>query len=378
MKRLIGLVLLLCVLMPVCASAEEPEYSDESVYRIYDAQGAYLTSHAGRVYEDDEYIAADNKLYIVTAVDDAHLTATANYLGIETAEERVETQTVFSAEAEATPGATEAAKQDPNTAAGGKKLIAMYSTHTDESYEPTDGTSSKMENAGILDVGQAFKKNLEEQGIEVIFSEESHLPHDAGAYRRSRQTAEELLKRQPEALIDIHRDGIPDPDEYTETIDGEKLTKVRLLVGRSNPNADSNRSFAKQIKKTADEKYPGLIKDIFIGKGNYNQELYPRSILLEFGTHTTSKERAIRSTKHMAEVLDDVLFGGAAKAEGAVAEGNQSTGKGVLWVIGGVIVAGILYALAATGTFSGMKHRLSRGASELTGGSMGRKPKDPD
>lgn len=380
MKRLIAVLVLALFLMPVPVRAEEYEYQDDVVYRIYDGEGAYLTSYAGRVYVDDEYIAEDNRLYIITRVDDALLTATANYIGVDTAEARIETQSVFSDAAAATmaPDATTPAKASPPASGGGKKLVAMYSTHTDESYEPSDGTSSKTKNAGILDVGGALKKNLEKLGVEVIYDETSHLPHDAGAYRRSRQTAEELLKKQPDALIDIHRDGIPDPGEYEKKIDGEDVTKVRLEVGRSNPNADANRSFAKQIKATADKKYPGLIKDIFIGKGNYNQELYPKSVLLEFGTHTTDKERAIKSTEYMAEVLNDVLFGGGtAKAENnenAANEGNKSAGKGVLWLVGGAIVAGIIYALAATGTFDSMKHRLARGTSEVTGGTLGRKP----
>ena len=380
MKRLIAVLVFMLLLMPVPVQAEEYEYQDDVVYRIYDGEGAYLTSYAGRVYMDDEYIAEDNKLYIITWVDDALLTATASYVGMDSAEARIETQSVFSGAAAATkaPAASAEAKASPPATGGGKKLVAMYSTHTDESYEPSDGTSSKTKNAGILDVGGALKGNLEKLGIQVIYDETSHLPHDAGAYRRSRQTAEELLKKQPEALIDIHRDGIPDPGEYEKKLEGENITKVRLLVGRSNPNSDANRNFAKEIKATADQKYPGLIKDIFIGKGNYNQEFYPQSVLLEFGTHTTDKERAIKSTEYMAEVLNDVLFGGTtAKAENNannVNEGNKSAGKGVLWLIGGVVVAGIVFALAATGTFDSMKRRLARGASEVTGGSVGKKP----
>lgn len=65
----------------------------------------------------------------------------------------------------------------------------------------------------------------------------------------------------------------------------------------------------KKLKAAADSEYPGLIKDIFIGKGNYNQELMPQSILLEFGTHTSNKEEVLRSTELMADVLHTVLFG---------------------------------------------------------------------
>jgi hypothetical protein len=93
---------------------------------------------------------------------------------------------------------------------------------------------------------------------------------------------------------------------------------------------------------------------------------------------STDKKRAEQSTEYMANVMNDVLFGGSAKAETNVQPGNKSAGKGVLWLIGGVIVAGVIYALAATGTFDGMKRRLARGASEVTGGTIGRKPKEPE
>ena len=73
----------------------------------------------------------------------------------------------------------------------------MYSTHSDESYVPSDGESSKLEDAGIYDVGEALAKSFEESGIEVVYSKETFHPHDAGAYRRSRRTAEELLKDDP-------------------------------------------------------------------------------------------------------------------------------------------------------------------------------------
>lgn len=381
MKKFLLFFAMLAVLMlPAAALAEasdayEDEYDDGEVYSLYDEQGAYLTCRGGRIYEGDEYISGDDKLYRVTKVDDAAKSATAQLLGDEPPNTPKQTQAVFAALAAAAEGA-EKGGSDNQKGDAGKKLICMYSTHSDESYEPSDGTSSKKQDAGIYDVGEALKKNLEEKGIEVKYSEQTHLPHDAGAYRRSRQTAEELLKMQPAALLDLHRDGIPDPDEYTKEIDGEKATKVRLLVGRSNPNADANRAFAKEIKAAADKKYPGMIKDIFIGKGNYNQELYPQALLLEFGTHTISKDRAIASTQFIADVLDDVLFGGSAKAESV--ETDKAGSKGIAWIIGIVVVGALIYMLAATGTFKGLMAKAGRGASELTGGSMGKKPDDEE
>lgn len=379
MKKLICVLTLMLALMlalPVTARAEAvqsvstqaPEAdADENVWTIYDEDGQYLTSIYGRVYLDDEYISSDNRLYRIIEVDDSKRTAVAQYIGQESLIEPDN-------EAVAT------------VAQESKRLIGIYSTHSDESYIPTDGAESKEKDAGIYDVDEALKKALEERGIEVELDTTTHLPHDAGAYRRSRSTAARLLKSQPAALLDIHRDGIPDPDEYVQKIEDEDATKVRLLVGKSNPNADANRKFAKQIKATADEMYPDLIKDIYIGKGDYNQELAPRAILLEFGTHTIKKERAIKSATYMADVLERVLFGSTAKAEGAAnadadAAGSETTAEaggsgaawGILWVVGIALAAIVGYGLITTGSFSGMWNKVKRGASETTGGLLGKK-----
>ena len=270
-----------------------------------------------------------------------------------------------------------------------RKLIAMYVTHSDESYVPSDGTQSINGQGGIYDVAREFRDALQQQGIDVILDESTHLPHDSGAYRRSRQTAERLLQKGPDAIIDIHRDGIPDQSEYTCSINGENASRVRLLVGRANQNSAVNREFAKQMKAVADKQYPGLVKDIFIGKGTYNQDLAPHAILLEFGTHTISKERVLNSTDMMAKVVSNTLYGpqtGSANAEKNAAgssEKQKSAAKDDKGVSGGVIfliiavVAGVLiFALAQTGGGKAMGEKIGRNVSEMTGGLFGKKPKD--
>ena len=185
--------------------------------------------------------------------------------------------------------------------------------------------------------------------------------------------------------IDIHRDGIPDQSEYTCTIDGENASQVRLLVGKSNQNSSVNREFAKQIKAVADKKYPGLIKDIFIGKGNYNQDLSPNAILLEFGTHTISKERVLNSTDLMAQVVSTALYGpqtGSAKAEGTSESSSSASQKesekgvmgGLTWMIVLVVLGVVVFALAQTGSGKAMVNKIGRGMREMTGGMVGKKP----
>ena len=356
----------LALTLLIACGAALAETDGDCLYSLYDQSGNLLTMRAGRMYEGDEYIAADNILYRVTSVDDASETAVAESLG------RAE---IDEAALAAFGGIALAEKADEATK-DEKKLICMYSTHSDESYVPDDGASSKWEGAGIYDVGNSLKESLEKHGIDVIYSQETFLPHDADAYTRSRRIAEELLKKGPDALIDVHRDAVP-ADQYETEVDGEDVSKVRLFVGRSNPNAAANKAFAQQLKARADEAYPGLVKDIFIGRGNYNQELYPHAILLEFGTHEIDKDKAMASTGYMADVLNSVLYGQGAKA-GSRGAGTASAAKGIGWAVLVAAAVAVVYALLATGSGKGAAHKLKRRLSEVTGGLMGEGPEDDE
>ena len=349
MRKIVALALALMALLALPARAEN---DGDCVYTLLDRSGNVLTMRAGRMYAGDEYIAADNREYRVVAADDAAMTATAEYVS---------------------DSASEAFAANTDAKADGNRLICMYSTHSDESYVPDDGTESKWQGAGIYDVGDSLKAALAKKGIEAVYSHETFLPHDADAYTRSRRTAEELLKKGPDALIDIHRDAVP-ARQYETEVDGEDISKVRLFVGRNNQNSAENKAFAKQIKAEADREYPGLIKDIFIGKGNYNQELYPHALLLEFGTHEIEKEKAEAATGYMAEVLDNVLYGASAKAEGAKGATRRGVAGGVGWVVGLAILAAAVYGLASTGSVRGAWEKAGRHLSEMTGGLIGKKP----
>lgn len=394
MKRLLSIICslaLLLVLIPGRALAVE-----DSFYTLYAADGSTLCRIGETVFVGDEYISRDNQLYRVVSVDEQTRSAHTEHLG---AEPQAGTQAFASlAETMADKSA------DGNT----KKLVGIYCTHSDESYENGDGTISIEQGGGIYDVANALAEELNTLGVETIVDETNHSPHDAGAYRRSRPTAAELAKKGPAALFDIHRDGIPDPGEYINEVDGETITMVRLLVGRQNANSAANREFAKLIKNTADEMYPGFIRDIFIGKGNYNQEIMPHSVLLEFGTHTSDKEMVLKSAPMMANVINAAVFGETATQQesakpGATAGQNAATppsaatgdpqgtqqgvrpadrsnkgaGSGIAWVIGLFIVGLIVVGLIAGGK-TGLGGRLSRTMSEMTGGLVGRKSKDDD
>ena len=360
MKRALCLAVALLLCTSAACLAEGAEDGGDLPYTLYDEQGTALTMRGGRIWPGDEYISGDDRWYRVVSVDDAACAATAEYLGVADDDGR---------------DAPAFAPSKTDDSRSGGKLIAMYSTHSDESYVPDDGTASKWQNAGIYDVGDSLKSALEERGIETVYSKETFLPHDADAYTRSRRTAEELLKQNPDALLDIHRDAVP-AEQYETEVDGKDISKVRLFVGRTNQNAAENRAFARQIKAEADREYPGLIKDIFIGKGNYNQDLSPNSLLLEFGTHEIDKEKAQEATGYIAEVLDSVLFGTGAKAEGAKKARSGAAVKGIGWAVGLAALAALAYALISTGSVKGAWDKLGRGVSEMTGGLLGKRNKN--
>ena len=371
MKKYLAL-LLGVLLLPAWAGAEE------TVWHLTTQDGHLLTQICYEPEVGDQYISGDNQLYEVVRVDENTAVAALK--------ERVELPDVSWIDADAALPVS--AMQD--------RLIALYCTHSDESYEPSDGKYSDEERGSIYQVAEALAEALEDKGAEAEVSDALHHPHDAGAYRRSRQTAAQLLKAMPDALLDIHRDGIPDPDEYAVTIGGKACSKVRLLVGRGNQNMEANKAFALKIKAVADKVYPGLIKDIYMGKGTYNQDLAPHSILLECGTYTLSKEKVLASMPMMGDVIYRTMYGGITGAAGVsdaqnkksddritpgatdtpVSESNDGAGSGVAWVVGILVVGVIAFAVASTGSFRGGMRKAGRHMSEMTGGLVGKKPDD--
>ena len=148
-----ALLLAVCLfLIPLGALAGETD--GDCLYTMLDSGGQVVARRAGRMYVSDEYISGDNRLYRVTAVDTAHETAFAEDLGEATIDEAA-----LSAFQSLTARAEATEKPD------GKKLICMYSTHSDESYVPDDGDFSLWHGAGIYDVGNALKDELEELGV---------------------------------------------------------------------------------------------------------------------------------------------------------------------------------------------------------------------
>jgi stage II sporulation protein P len=250
-------------------------------------------------------------------------------------------------------------------AEGGGK-VAIYHTHSDESYVPTDGKESIDGAGGIYKVGDAFTTALENKGIKVFHSQAKHDPHDDMAYERSRRTALDLIKNdQPDAIFDVHRDAVP-PEVYAATVDGQDISKVQLVVGKYGPTGKQIEDYALQIKSAADKQHPGLIKGIFFAKGgDYNQDLHPRSMLLEVGAHTNNRPSAEKGIALFSDVIPAVLgkastptgpnAAGASNAAGNAGLGSAAGGlsgatKSMGWILGLLIVGAAAFLFLSTGS----------------------------
>lgn len=326
------------------------EQVDGTYFTLYDQDTNEIIEEMSRkVFVGDELLTGDNKHYRVTKIDGQNVYC-----------ELLEQRQMQKVLAELQAAAKTVSAGDNTNNGGAFRSVAIYCTHTDESYVPTSGTESKKGGGDILDVATTMAAVLEDQGIEVIHSDNIHDPHDVNAYQRSRKTAAELLQEAPAAIIDVHRDGVPDPDYYATELDGKPATQIRLVVGRQNQNSEANIDFAEKMKVYYDEVKPGLIKSIFMAKGNYNQDLAPNSVLLEVGTHTNSLEQAEVSAKAFAEELPQFLGLKNAAQQPEVAEQTQAqdkadkkmggTSKAILWLVGIAIVGGLGFLLISRGS----------------------------
>lgn len=346
-KKIIIIGLLLTFIIPLKGIADE---RSDGYYTVVDeSNNKKIFVTAREINIGDKYLNEDNFLYKIVRID--------GDIGYARFERKVDLNKAFEAS-----NLNKIEKTLNVFKAKNEKLIAIYHTHSDESYIPTDGKSSIPHKGGIYKVGTSLKRYFSDKNVNCIQSYNSHDPHDAMAYKRSRQTAIELLKRGPDALLDLHRDAVP-AEEYQGNISGKPIAKVRLVVGRQNPQKKAVNNFAWQIKAVADKKYPGFIKGIFYGKGNYNQDIFPRSILVEAGTYTNKREEAEAGMSFLSDVICTTLYGenyrapvpvkktpiGKIQGKTQVPGENRRSYSGAMWLIAIFVVGLGAFIVISTG-----------------------------
>ena len=212
---------------------------------------------------------------------------------------------------------------DTDTGEGEKKttvlsndcLVAIYNTHTGETYALTDGVVRlDGQRGGVTTVAAALKQSFEEKyGIKTAISDHINDEVYNSAYLESEKVAQQLIAVNPklQVVLDIHRDSEKKREQTMVEIKGQKAARVMIVIGSGArtpfPTWKENQSFAQQVVAKMDELYPGLSLGVRVKEGRYNQHLHPHSILLEIGSVDNATEEAVYSAQLMADVLAGMI-----------------------------------------------------------------------
>lgn len=193
-------------------------------------------------------------------------------------------------------------------------LVIIYHTHSSESYMPfKESNYHRVDEEGtVRDVGNVLENELKKKGINVIHDKTIHdRPSYNESYSRSLATIKTLKEKYPTALyiIDLHRDAAAasaTEGKYIE-IDGKRVAKFSMVVGRSNENYVELYDFAKKVSGKAAAMYSGFGGAIIEKDYNYNEFVSNKALLLEVGNNKNTIEEARLCAKYFADVLAKVI-----------------------------------------------------------------------
>lgn len=201
--------------------------------------------------------------------------------------------------------------------------ILIYHTHSQEAFIDSNEGDPK---TSIVAVGEYLAKLLSENyGFNVIHNTNVYdlvngkLDRNK-AYTYAEADLKKILDENPqiEVIIDLHRDGV-DGEKMTTTINGKETAKLMFFNGLSrtvetgeiealfNPNLSGNLAMSFQAQLTANNKYPGLMRHIYLKGYQYNLHLKPRSLLIEAGSQKNTFQEMLNAMEPLADILNDVL-----------------------------------------------------------------------
>ncbi len=205
--------------------------------------------------------------------------------------------------------------------------VLIYHTHTTECYKLLDNGvySEKWQSRNsdpalnMIRIGTELTRVLNEKGFTVIHDENIYDSSYSGSYDRSREAVQKYLSEYPsiKVTLDVHRDAIyaDNNDRYkpTANINGEKAAQVMIITGREEgsitdfPNWEENLAFALALQKSVQDEFESLMRPIFFARRQYNMDVTPYSLLLEFGTDANTLGEAVRSANYVGNALGSLL-----------------------------------------------------------------------
>lgn len=201
--------------------------------------------------------------------------------------------------------------------------ILIYHTHSQEAFAdsiPGDPSTS------IVGVGEHLAEILRSRyGYNVLHHTGQYdVQTRDNAYSRALPEVQKILEENPtiQVVIDLHRDGLAEgAAKLMMDLDGRPTARFMFFNGVScgkksgnidylhNPNLEENLAFSFQLKKAAEEYYPGLTRKNYINAYRYNMHLCGRTTLLELGAQNNTVQEVMNACDPIAHILDMVLSG---------------------------------------------------------------------
>lgn len=196
-----------------------------------------------------------------------------------------------------------------------ESLVAVYFTHTGETYALTDGMERLHgKKGGVVKVGEALRRELEDNyGVRVALSDKINDADYGASYVQSQETLRELLEDNPsvQVVLDIHRDAGKSRENSLVTVHGQEVAPVLIVVGSDArapfPTWRENYDFARELAAEIEKQHPGLCLGVQIKEGRYNQFLHPRAVLLEVGSVSNSTEEAVQTGRLLAGPVAELI-----------------------------------------------------------------------
>ena len=141
----------------------------------------------------------------------------------------------------------------------------------------------------------------------MLFQRWRNSPHDAGAYRRSRQTAVRLIMRICRYGLYLTLLGRSAQKPLLAKVNGQDMAKVRIAIGRRNQNRKANQELAYKIKRWL-TRHIRVLSRIFSWAGSYNQEISPGHCCLNGHESNEAKINGL-----LADVIQKTMYGGNIK-----------------------------------------------------------------
>lgn len=199
--------------------------------------------------------------------------------------------------------------------------ILLYHTHSQEGFADS---KPGVEEDTIVGAGEILAEYLEGYGFQVYHHKKKYDVESRDyAYSNALPEVEQLLKDNPgiKVVIDLHRDAVAEDTKLITQIQGREMAKVMFFngLGRTkangeisylkNPYLKENLAFSFQMKMVCDEYYPGFARNIYLRAYRYNMHLCPKTLLIELGAQTNTKEEITNALEPLAHALSMVLSG---------------------------------------------------------------------